>query len=35
MDRGIRASLSPNEVRTLRRIGTDLTPRAMWPEGWN
>jgi hypothetical protein len=29
MDRGIRASLSPNEARTLCRIGTDLTPRAM------
>ena len=29
MDRGSRASLSPNEARTLCRIGTDLTPRAM------
>jgi hypothetical protein len=27
MDRG--APLSPNEARTLCRIGTDLTPRAM------
>jgi hypothetical protein len=29
MERGIRASLSPNEARTLCRIGTELTPRAM------
>jgi hypothetical protein len=29
MDRGIRAPLSPNEARTLCRIGTDLTTRAM------
>ena len=29
MERGLRASLSPNEARTLCRIGSDLTPRAM------
>ena len=29
MERGIRASLSPNEARTLCRIATDLTTRAM------
>jgi hypothetical protein len=29
MDRRIRASVSPNEARTLCRIGTDLTTRAM------
>lgn len=29
MERGVRASLSPNEARTLCRIGTDMTPRAM------
>ena len=29
MERRIRTSLSPNEARTLCRIGTDLTTRAM------
>jgi hypothetical protein len=29
MDRGIRASLSPNEERTLCRIAADMVPRAM------
>ena len=29
MDRGIRASLSPNEERTLCRIAADMAPRAM------
>ena len=29
MDRGIRASLSPNEARTLCRIAADMAPRAM------
>jgi hypothetical protein len=28
MDRGIRASLSPNEARTLCRIAADMAPRA-------
>jgi hypothetical protein len=29
MERGIRASLSPNEARTLCRIAADMAPRAM------
>jgi hypothetical protein len=29
MERGIRASLSPNEARTLCRIAAGMTPRAM------
>ena len=29
MERGIQASLSPNEARTLCRIAADMAPRAM------
>jgi hypothetical protein len=29
MERGIRASLSPNEARTLCRVAANLAPRAM------
>ena len=29
MNRGIRASLSPNEARTLCRIAADMAPRAV------
>ena len=29
MDRGVRASLSPNEARTLCRIAAEMAPRAL------
>ena len=29
MERGLRASISPNEARTLCRVAADMAPRAM------